>query len=170
MSNVKFSDLTAATSVASTDILPIVASGATAATKATATQFRKFVMGSSTPTHGEDLQLKSLTELTTIAAAATTTTAIQVPAGARLIAVPVRVVTVIPTATTFTVKFNGFAVNSGGNTGISTAANSTDPGMYSTYQTTTATGIVLTPDQTPAAATGQVRVTIFYLEATPPTS
>lgn len=172
MANVKFSDLTAATSVASTDIFPVVASGASAATKATGTLVRQFVLGSSALANGQDFQIKSLTELTTIAASATTTTTIQVPAGARLLAVPVRVTTVIPTAATFTVSFNGTAMNTNGATGVSTAAGSTDPGLRAANiaALTAATGIVITPDMTPATNTGRVRVTIYYIEVTPPTS
>lgn len=119
--------------------------------------------------NGQFLNIKSLTELTTIAAAATTTTTIQIPADAQVIGVSVRVTTVIPTATTFTYGVSGTAARYG--TGISTAANTTAKGMIDGIRYyAAATGILLTPNLTPAAATGQVRVTIYYLEMTAPTS
>jgi len=49
------------------------------------------------------LAIKSLSEVTTIAAAATSDTTIQMPAGAIVLGVSLRVTVVIPTAATFTV-------------------------------------------------------------------
>ncbi len=119
--------------------------------------------------NGQFLNIKSLTELTTIAAAATTTTTIQIPADAQVIGVSVRVTVVIPTAATFTCGVSGTAARYG--TGISTAANTTAKGMIDGIRYyAAATGILITPNLTPAANTGRVRVTIYYLEMTAPTS
>lgn len=114
--------------------------------------------------------VKALTELTTIAAAATTSTAIQIPANAVVLGVSVRVVTIIPTAATFTVT-SATPTKTWNTAAVAVAAGSTDPGTLPgpTYQTT-ASAIVITPNLTPGAATGQVRVTIFYYTITPPTS
>lgn len=120
--------------------------------------------------NGQALAVKALTELTTIAAAATTDTTIQMPAGAIVLAVSVRVTTVIPTATNFTVGDSGSAARFS-TAAVSAAATSTDPGTKAgAYYNATALSIRITPDGTPAANTGRVRVTIYYLESTPPTS
>lgn len=114
--------------------------------------------------------VKALTELTTIAAAATTNTAIQIPANAVVLGVSVRVVTVIPTAATFTVT-SATPSKTWNTAAVTVAANSTDPGTAPgpSFQTT-ASAITITPNLTPGAATGQVRVTIFYYTITPPSS
>lgn len=120
--------------------------------------------------NGQLFTEQQVTELTTIAAAATTDTALTVPANAVILAVSVRVVTVIPTATTFTVtattggtQFNTAAV--------SVAAGSTDPGTKAgAFYQSAATHIRFTPSATPATGTGQVRVTVYYYTVTPPTS
>lgn len=119
--------------------------------------------------NGQAIGIRALTELTTIAAAATTTTAIQIPAGAIVLAVSVRVTVVIPTATTFTVTGNTSGTFN--TAAVSTAANSTDQGTAAGafYSATTQT-IKITPNSTPGANTGRVRVTVFYLLSTPPTS
>lgn len=54
---------------------------------------------------------------------------------------------------------------------VSKAANSTDKGTKAgAYYNATAEGIVITPDTVPTDNTGRVRVTIHYLEVTPPAS
>jgi hypothetical protein len=119
--------------------------------------------------NGSALSIKSLTELTTIAAAASTDTAIQIPAGAIVLAVDVRVVTVIPIATSFSVGVPGAANMF--TTGVSTAANTTNKGTISPALSSTAQSIRFTmAGGTPNAATGQVRVTIHYIDITPATS
>jgi hypothetical protein len=123
-----------------------------------------------TAANGQLFQVKSLTELTTIAAAATTTTAIQIPAGAIVVGVSVRVVTVIPTAATFTVGDSGSAARYN-TAAVNVAAGSTDAGTKAgAYYNASAVGILITPNLTPGAATGQVRTTIHYILVTPPTS
>jgi hypothetical protein len=120
--------------------------------------------------NGQQISYKSLSELTTIAAAATTDTVIQIPANVIVKAVSVRVVTVIPTAATFTVT--GATSTTVFNTAaVSTAANSTDKGnLNCPYNNGAAQKIRITPNATPAAATGQVRITVWYEDSIAPTS
>lgn len=115
--------------------------------------------------------INQLTELTTIAAAATTTTTIQMPANSVVLGVSVRVTTVIPTATSFSVGDSGSATRFS-TANVSVAATSTDPGTKAgAYYNATAAGILLTMNGgTPASNTGRVRVTIYYYSVTPPTS
>lgn len=120
---------------------------------------------------GQAIGMASLSELTTIAAAATTDTVIQIPANAIVLGVSVRVTTVIPTAATFTVigTTSSTAFQTGAS--VSTAATTTDAGTKACpYLNTTAQTIRITPNLTPADNTGRVRVTIHYVEITPPTS
>ena len=120
---------------------------------------------------GQQFGLHSLTELTTIAAAATTDTTIQIPVNAIVIGVSVRVTTVIPTAATFTVigTTSSTAFQTGAS--ISTAATTTDVGTKSCpYLNTTAQTIRITPNLTPADNTGRVRATIHYMAVTAPTA
>lgn len=121
--------------------------------------------------NGQSCRILQLTELTTIAAAATTDTAIQIPAGAIVLAVSVRVTVVIPTAATFTVTATtgGTQFNTG--TNVSTAANTTDAGTKAgAFYQAAASLIRITPNAQPAANTGRVRVTIYYVLSTAPTS
>ncbi len=121
--------------------------------------------------NGQLCQIKSLTELTTIAAAATTTTTIQMPAGAIVLAVSVYVVTAIPTATTFTVGDSGSAARFNTGSNVAVAAGTANKGTKAgAYYNASAAGILITPSTSPGAATGQVRVTIHYIEVTAPTS
>lgn len=114
--------------------------------------------------------LQALTELTTIAAAATTDTTIQMPANAVVLGVSVRVTVAIPTATTFTVGDSGSAARFS-TAAVSVNLNSTDPGTKAgAYYNASALSIRITPNGTPAANTGRVRVTIYYYSITPPTS
>lgn len=118
---------------------------------------------------GEVLQIKQLSELVTIAAAASSETVMDIPAGVIVLAVPVRVTTVIPTATTFDVGSGADADRFAAS--VAVAANTTSPGtLAGAYYNATATPVTITPSVAPAAATGRVRVTIFYIEVTPPTS
>lgn len=114
--------------------------------------------------------IKSLTELTTIAAAATTDTTIQMPANAVILGVSVRVTTIIPTAATFTVGDSGSAARFS-TAAVTVAANSTDPGTKAgAYYNASALSIRITPNSTPGANTGRVRVTIYFYTVTPATS
>ncbi len=114
---------------------------------------------------------KTLSELTTILAAATTDTAIQIPANAIVLGVSVRVTVVIPTAATFTVI--GTKTSTAFQTGasVSAAATTTDAGTKSCpYLNTAAQTIRITPNLSPADTTGRVRVTIHFIQITPATS
>lgn len=118
----------------------------------------------------QSVALLQLSELTTIAAAATTDTTIQMPAGAIVLAVNVRVTVAIPTAATFTVGDSGSAARFS-TAAVAVAANSTDPGTKAgAYYNAGALAIRITPNLTPGANTGRVRVTIYYFLSTPPAS
>jgi hypothetical protein len=121
--------------------------------------------------NGQAFAVQTLTELTTIAAAATTDTAILMPAGALVLAVSVRVTVAIPTAATFTVGDSGSAARFNTGASVAVAANTTDQGTKAgAYYNAAALAVRLTPNLQPAANTGRVRVTIHYVAVTPPTS
>lgn len=123
-----------------------------------------------TGANGQVLAVKQLTELLTIAAAATSTTTIQLPAGAIILAVSARVTAAVTCTSTFTVGDGGSAARYS-TAAVSKAVNSTDPGTKAgAYYNASATEVVVTPDTVPSDATGRVRVTIYYIEVTPPTS
>ncbi len=118
---------------------------------------------------GSYLNIKQLTELTVIAAAATTTTTIQIPANSIVLAVSVRVTVIIPTAATFDYGVTGTADRYGND--IAVAAGTTSPGiLVAPVAYTSAISILITPNLTPADNSGRVRVTIHYIDCTPPTS
>ena len=120
--------------------------------------------------NGQAFAIRSLTELTTILAAATTDTAIQIPAGAILLSANVRVTAVIPTAATFTVTGAGSGTTFH-TTAVQTTLNYTDDGTAAgAFYNGTAQSIRITPNLTPADNTGRVRVTLIYFEAVPATS
>jgi hypothetical protein len=119
--------------------------------------------------NAQSLNIKSLSELTTIAAAADGYSVIQIPANCIVVAVSARVTTVIPTATTFSVGIIGGITRYGYS--ISTAAGSTSIGTNDALRYyAVATSILFKPNATPAAATGRVRTTIHFIEIAPPTS
>jgi hypothetical protein len=120
--------------------------------------------------NGANMATVTVNESLTIAAASTTDSATTIPAGAIIIGVGVRVTTVIPTAATFTMT-----AATGGNTfstaAVSTAANTTDRGTAAgALYTSAGTKVRITPNLTPGAATGVVRLAITYLQLTAPTS
>lgn len=120
---------------------------------------------------GSYMSYKAVTELVTVAAAATTDTTVTIPANAIVYAVSVRVTTVIPTAATFTVTgaSSGTAFQTGAS--VSTAATSTDAGTKACpYLNTTEQAIRITPNTSPANNTGRVRVVVYYMQVVPPTS
>ena len=122
-------------------------------------------------TNGQYTNIRHLTELTTIAAAAFTDTAIQIPANAIVLSVSVRVTVVIPTAATFTVTGATSTTQFDTAGGVAAAATTTDAGTQNCpYKNGAAQAIRITPDLTPAANTGRVRVTISYIEITSATS
>lgn len=119
------------------------------------------------------------TELLTIAAAATTdSSASLLPADSIIQAVVVRVTVVIPTAATFTVGDPTTPARFA--TGVAVAAGTTAVGLIhmSGASTTLATGpsqvsaaaIRITPNLTPATATGVVRIQVYYSKFVAPIS
>lgn len=114
--------------------------------------------------------VQSLTELTTISTNASTDTTIQMPANSLILAVPVRVTVIIPTAATFTVGDSGSAARFSTTT-VAVAADTTDTGNKAgVYYNASALSVRITPNASPLAATGRVRITIYYYTVTPPTS
>ena len=110
-------------------------------------------------------------ELLTVAAAATTDTAITIPAGAILRSVAVRVTTVIPTAATFTVIGAGSSTAFQTGASVSTAANTTNIGTAAgAYYNASAQAVRITPNTPPADNTGRIRVMISYDLPVAPTS
>jgi hypothetical protein len=112
----------------------------------------------------------TVNESLTIAAAATTDSATTIPANAVILSCAVRVTTVIPTASTFTVTTatGGTTMNTAA---VSVAANSTDVGTKAGhFFQSAATKVRITPSLTPGAATGVVRLCITYYLPTAPTS
>lgn len=92
-----------------------------------------------------------------------------VPAGAIVLSVSVRVTTIIPTAATFTVTIG--ASGSFNTVAVPVAATTTDQGTaLGAKYIPTAAGVTITPNLTPGAATGVVRITVSYILITPPTS
>lgn len=112
-----------------------------------------------------------LTELVTIAAAANTSSTIQIPAGAIVHGVTCYVVTIIPTAATFDLGYAG-DVNAWANA-IAVAAgtdNETEAQTNGDIYFAANTAILITPNLQPAAATGEVRICIYYRQLFPQTS
>lgn len=117
-------------------------------------------------------------ELLTIAAAATTdTTGNLLPADAIIEAVVVRVTTVIPTAATFTVGDATTAARFA--TGVAVAADTTSVGLlHRNPDVAAAAGPVqsaaakvrITPNTAPGAATGVVRVQVYFSRWIAPTT
>ena len=117
----------------------------------------------------------SVTELTTIAASATTDTTIDLPANAVIRAVVGRVTVQPPGTTTMTVGDPTTAARFA--TGISTAASTTFVGFIQADQTgapgprqTSTAKVRYTPNATPSDNTGRVRTVVFYDVFSPPTS
>ena len=119
--------------------------------------------------NGQQLAWKYETENLTIVADGYTDSTIQIPKDAQVHYVTVRVTATIPTATYFDVGVAGdttlFADTLSPNVGV------TSPGAQAGVVYFDAnTSIRITPDATPATATGSVRITIHYTKVTPPTS
>lgn len=122
-------------------------------------------------THGQLLNFGALEELTTIAAAATSTSTIQIPAGGIVLAVSTLVTVAPTTAVTMTVGDGTTAAKFNTGSNIPTTLNATDPGTKAgPVYYAAATSIVYTPNATPATAVGRVRTTIFYYTITVATS
>jgi hypothetical protein len=119
--------------------------------------------------NGQKVAVRQLTELTPIAAAASTSTTIRIPANALVFAVSTRVVTPLPGTTSYSVGVSGAATRYG--SGISSTSGTTYPGTNDGLRYYASdTAVVITPNNTPSDGTGQIRVTIHFLEVTPPKS
>ena len=128
-------------------------------------------LGIKTATTAQAITFGTLTELTTIAAAATTDTAIEIPLDAVVFAVSARVTVLIPTAATFTVIGTTTSTQFDVAGGVLVAAGTTDKGTRNCpYKNGAAQTIRITPNLTPGTNTGRVRVSIHYYFVTPPTS
>lgn len=113
---------------------------------------------------GQRLRWREMSELVTIAAAATSSSVMKIPGGVIVWAVPVKVTETIDTATKFTVGDAGSAARYN-NADVSPAAGAHDPGMKAgAYYNASATEVVLTPDETPGTNAGRVLVQIYYIE------
>jgi hypothetical protein len=120
------------------------------------------------PANGEQWKYRWASEEITIAAAANTdSTADLLPANSIIEAVVARVTTVIPTAATFTIGDPTTAARFA--TGVAVAAGTTAVGLIHSDQTgaggpkqVAAAKVRITPNLSPAAATGKVRITVFY--------
>ncbi len=115
---------------------------------------------------------RSLTELHTLALAATSDTTIQIPANALVLFVSIRITTTITGCATLDYGVAGDATRFG--TGLALTAGTTHPGPdsggFARYYPT-ATAIRFSAIGGGGAFTaGVVRVTIHYLDCTPPTS
>lgn len=112
-----------------------------------------------------------LTELTTINAAASTDTAIQIPANFRVDGVAVRVIVKPPGTANFTVTGATTSTVFQVGANVSSDATTTDVGMKSTpYLNTAAQAIRITPDASPSDNTGRIRVVILGCTIVPPGS
>ncbi len=125
--------------------------------------------------NGGQAGIRVATELLTVAAATTSATVGSLlPAGAIVLSVSCMVTTVIPTATSFTLKSTTNAVVFTG--AVPVAVFSTDPGTTHWAATTSklstvAQTITLTiTGSTPANNSGRVRITVYYFLPTAPTS
>lgn len=117
---------------------------------------------SGSPAIGDEV----LTELLTIAAAATTDTSIQIPANSWVNQVEAKVEVAIPTAATFDYGISGATTRYG--TGISVNLNTYSAGTIDGRRYyAAATAIRFTPNLTPGTNVGRVRVTIHYNKGTP---
>lgn len=126
-----------------------------------------------TGANGEKYTITTISELVTIAAAATSVSSSNlIPANAMILGVVARVTVVIPTAATFDVKittdnvtlFDAVLVAAG------TTADMYSDQNLAPFFAPTARTITITPNLTPAANTGRLRITTTYAQLTAPTS
>ncbi|KKM75733.1 hypothetical protein LCGC14_1387280 [marine sediment metagenome] len=121
-------------------------------------------------TFGQLVGIRAISELTTVAAAAFTDTAIEIPANSVVVGVSVRVTVALAGTATMDVGIAGGTTRFA--TGVSTSENATDVGLTDAFKAvyTSATKIRLTPNTSPSDTLGRVRVTIHYIDLTAPTS
>ena len=121
--------------------------------------------------NGQKIEWKEATEVMTIAAAATTASTLEIPAGAIVMGVTCRVTTVIPTLTSFDLGLNG-GDDDAFVSAASPAAGTTDKGnLTCPLLVASATKVLFTVNgSNPANNTGRLRISVFYIDITAPTS
>lgn len=117
------------------------------------------------------LKLQSISESLTIAAAATTSSVTNLlPAQSFVFGVTYRVTTTIPTATTFSIGDSVSSTRFG--SGLSTASGTNSTSIFSAgtaaFGNNSAATILITPNVAPGAATGVIRITVWYITITAP--
>lgn len=120
--------------------------------------------------NGQKFRVFALEQLMTIDAAAFTDSGISFPANGIAIAASTKVTVDIPTAATYTVGINGATTRYAGPqlaTAVTAGYPGTDDGLRP-YASTTA--VRITPNAVPAANTGRVRLSIYYIAINPATS
>ena len=132
-----------------------------------------YYIGDSRLVMGENAQrynVSQVTELTTIAAAATTDTTIAIPEGGVALGVTTRVTVAPPGTSSMDVGVSGDTTRF--TTSTSTDVNSTSPGTEdgASRGYASATVVRFTPNANPSGSSGRVRTTIHYYTLTPPTS
>lgn len=116
------------------------------------------------PVYGGCFEIKTITEEVTIAAAAYSDSLSNLlPANSLIMGVSFRVTKVIPTATTFDVGYSGSA--NAYFDDVAVAAN-TNGVKHLASEQSSAAKVRITPSDTPAAATGKVRITVHYAQIT----
>ena len=119
--------------------------------------------------HGQEFSFSLLEDLVTIDAAAYTDSAIQIPSGCQVWAVSEAVLTSIPGSNSMQVGVDGDTDRYGN--GLATGAGADHHGMDDgTRYYGVATRIRITPQPTPTAGTGEVRLTVHYVKSTPASS
>ncbi len=118
------------------------------------------------PAHGQSLQFLAGEELVAVGAAASTRTAMELPAHAVIYAISVRVIADLPGAASFTVVCDGRNCSTAP---VAAQVGSTDPGTAGVPFTigSTPAPIMIVPDVAPTAEGGQVRITAHYYVVTP---
>lgn len=119
--------------------------------------------------HGAGIKFGNVQELLSIAAAASQASAIQVPAGAFVLGVSYYVVTQPSGTTSFDLGITGDTQRFGAT--ISSAATTSGKSIGDAHdEYAAATTLLVTPNTTPSAADGEIRLVIHYALITAPTS
>jgi hypothetical protein len=115
------------------------------------------------------LEVKSLTEVYIVPAAADGYSTIQLPANSLIVGLSAYVTVTIPTAATFDIGITLDQTKYA--TGVNVAAGTQSVALSNAiHYNTSALSVLFTPSATPAAATGRVRLTIYYIALVAPTS
>ena len=122
--------------------------------------------------NGGTFNIGFVTELVTIAAAATTASTIQIPAGGKVLFVTARTTVATTTAVSYDLGITGDTARflADAETDLSQESTAVGRPDVATDDYASATTLLFTPDATPGDANGRVRLTIWYMTATAPTS